>query len=163
MPLSEAIDILRNCTTPPLNIVVLWRSLDSAGIHQDTPIGIDGLPGLRVRQYLDMLVNSLSAGTADKISYTVHGGVVVIGAVPALPAPRFEARVYDIRDLIAPPASYGFPPMGFGGLYGNPMMGLPGGYGGNLGTGFGMGVSSSTSGTSYVGARPRPSGNSRGR
>lgn len=140
MPLSEAIDILRNCTTPPLNIVVLWRSLNSAGIYQNTPIGIDGLPGLRVRQYLDMLVNSLSAGGVDKIDYTVHGGVVTVGTVAALPSPKFETRVYDIRDLIAPPANYGFQPMGYGGLNGNQAMGLPGSPGGNLRTGLGMGM-----------------------
>jgi len=146
MPLSEAIDILRNCTTPPLNIVVLWRSLDSAGIYQNTPIGIDGLPGLRVRQYLEMLVNSLSAGGVDKIGYTAHGGVVIVGTVAALPSPRFETRVYDIRDLIAPPANYGFQPMGYGGLYGNQAMGQPGSLGGNLGTGFGVGIPSMPSG-----------------
>lgn len=163
MPLSEAVDILRNCTHPPLSIVVLWRSLDSAGIHQETPIGIDGLPGLRVRQYLDILVNSLSAGAADKIGYTVHGGVVTVGAMAALPSPRFQTRVYDISDLIAPPANYRLPPMGFGGLYGNQAMGQPGGYGGNLGTGLGMGVPPSMSGTFYSGVRPQPSGNSRSR
>jgi len=146
MPLSEAIDILRNCTTPPLNIVVLWRSLDSAGIHRDTPIGIDGLPGLRIRQYLDMLVNSLSAGGVDKIGYTVHGGVVIVGTMATLPSPRFETRVYDIRDLIAPPANYGFQPMGYGGLYGNQAMGQPGSLGGNLGTGFGAGIPSMPAG-----------------
>jgi len=140
MPLSEAVDILRNCTTPPLNIVVLWRSLDGAGVYRDTPIGLDGLPGLRVRQYLDMLVNSLSAGSLDKVGYTVQGGVVTIGTLAALPAPKFVTRVYDIRDLTAPPANYGLPMMGFGGMYGNPMMGAGG---------YGMGVSSMPGG-SYI-------------
>jgi len=128
MPLSEAVDILRNCTTPPLNIVVLWRSLDGAGIYRDTPIGLDGMAGLRVRQYLDMLANSLSAGSTDKVGYTVQGGVVTLGTVAALPAPRFDTRGYDIRDLTAPPANYGLPIMGFGGMYAHPTMGT-GGYG----------------------------------
>jgi hypothetical protein len=140
MPLGEAIDILRNCTTPPLNIVVLWRSLDSVGIYRDTPIGIDGLPGLRLGQYLDLLVLSLSAGTSDKIAYTVHGGIITIGVITVLPAPRQVTRIYDISDLTAPPANYTLPPMGFGGgMYGNQMMGLTGGYGGGLGTAYGMG------------------------
>jgi len=132
MPLIEAIDILRNCTTPPLNIVVLWRSLDGAGIYQDTPIGIDGLPGLRVGQYLDALVLSLSAGAADKVGYVVDGGVITIGTGSALPAARPITRVYDISDLTAPPANYRFSPMGYGGMYGNRMAGLPAGYGAGL-------------------------------
>jgi hypothetical protein len=174
MPFSEAIDILRNCTNPPLNIVVLWRNLDGAGIYRDTAIGIDGLPGLRVGQYLDMLVLSLSAGTPDKVGYIVDGGVITIGTTSALPAPRLVTRVYDISDLVAPPANYRFSPMGYGGLYGNQMMGLAGGYSGGLGTGYGMGLPS-MSGSSYgtgisglVGSslgdtRPRASGSLRGR
>jgi hypothetical protein len=153
MPLGEAIDILRNCTTPPLKIIVLWRSLDSAGIHRDTPIGLDGQPGLRVGQYLDLLVLSLSAGASDRIGYTVHGGVITIGVTTVLPAPRPETRIYDISDLTALPANYRLPPMGFGGMgyggmYGNQMMGLTGGYGGGLGMGYGMG-SPSMPGGSY--------------
>lgn len=139
MPLGEAVDILRNCTTPPLNIVVLWRSLDSAGIYRDTPIGIDGQPGLRVGQYLDLLVLSLSAGALDQIGYTIHGGVITIGTTTVLPARRQITRVYDISDLVAPPAGFGRLPMGFGGMYGNQMMGLPGGYGAGLGAGYGIG------------------------
>lgn len=138
MPLSEAIDILRNCTTPPLNIVVLWRSLDGAGVYRDTPIGIDGLPGLRVRQYLDMLVLSLSAGASDRIAYVVQGGVITIGTTTALPAPRFETRVYDIRDLTAPPANYSLPSMGFGGLGSGGMMGPAGNYAGGSRAGSGV-------------------------
>lgn len=140
MPLSEAIDILRNCTTPRLNIVVLWRSLDGAGVYRDTPIGIDGLPGLRVRQYLDMLVLSLSAGVSDRIAYAVQGGIITIGTTTALPAPRLETRVYDIRDLTAPPANYRLPSMGFGGLGYGGMMGLAGNYAGGSGAGSGVGM-----------------------
>ena len=66
-------------------------------------------------------------------------------------------------DLIAPPANYGFQPMGYGGLYGNQAMGQPGSLGGNLGTGFGVGVPSSTSGTFYSGARSQPDRSSRSR
>jgi len=166
MPLNEAVDILRNCTTPPLNIVVLWRSLDGAGIYQDTPIGVDGLPGLRVRQYLDILVLSLSAGAGEKIGYVVDGGVLTIGATSALPAPKLVTRVYDITDLVAPPANYGLPPMGYGGMYGAPMMGPAGSYGGGLGAGSGMGVPSMPGGpfnTRDPRALSGPGGNSYGR
>jgi len=124
MPFSEAIDILRNCTTPPLNIVVLWKDVgDSAGVYRDTPIGIDGVPGLRVGQYLDLLVLSLSAGASAKIGYTVQGGVITIGTTDALPAPKKVTRVYDVSDLVAEPARY-FPLLPFGGMgYSGPMRG----------------------------------------
>lgn len=140
MPLSEAIEILQNCTTPPLPIVVLWRDLDGAGIYHDTPIGIDGIPGLRLSQYLDMLVLSLSAGASTEIGYRVHRGVIMIASTPALPVSKQITRVYDIRDLTSPPSNP-FPMMGFGGLYGGPMMGTGGGSGGP-GMGY-MGMGSS--------------------
>ncbi len=162
MPLSEAITILRNCTTPPLNLVVLWRDLDNAGIYRDTPIGIDGLPGLRIRQYLDLLVLSLSAGAADQIGYTVHHSVITIATTSSLPAPRHVARVYDVSDLVAPPST-GLGGLGFGGMYGNQMMGLPGGYGGGLGTGYGLGSSYLRgNGLSGAGSFSGPPGNSYG-
>jgi hypothetical protein len=149
MPLSEAIDILRNCTTPPLNIVVLWRSLDGAGIYQDTPIGIDGLPRLRVGQYLDALTLSLSAGAADKVGYVVGGGVITIGTVSALPAARPITRVYDISDLTAPPANYRFSPIGYG-------MGIPSMPGNTYGAGIpGLGSSSSGSTRARTNSAPR--------
>jgi len=142
MPLSEAIDILRNCTTPPLSLIVLWRDLEAAGIYRDTPIGIDGLPGLRVRQYLDMLVASLSAGADSTIGYAVQHGAITIATTAALPVSKPITRVYDVSDLVAPPSnpylSMGFGGMGYG-SYGGQMG--PGGYGGGMmGYGAGMGA-----------------------
>ncbi len=167
MPFGEAIDILRNCTTPPLNIVVLWKEIgENAGVHRDTPIGIDGLPGLRIGQYLDTLVLSLSAGAPVKLGYVVHKGVITVGTTDALPTPRRITRVYDVSDLVAAPARYFFPRtgfggmgsggmgggMGYGGMYGGQMMG-PGGYGG-FGAGYGSGTSYAPGGSyGYRGTR----------
>ena len=158
MPLSEAIDILRNSTSPPLNLIVLWRDLDAVGVYRDTPIGIDGLPGLRVGQYLDMLVLSLSAGASDRIGYVVHHGVITIATTTALPATKSITRVYDIRDLTAPPSNPSLPMMGYGGMYGGQMMGLNGGYGGGLGMGYGMGSSNRPGGYGSYGSAGFPGG-----
>ncbi len=134
MPFSEAIDILRHCTTPPLNIVVLWKDVgDNAGVYRDTPIGIDGVPGLRVGQYLDLLVLSLSAGAAAKISYVVQGGAITIGTTDALPAPRKVTRVYDVSDLVAEPARY-FPLLPFGAMGYSGLAGASGSVGSQSGT-----------------------------
>lgn len=147
MPFGEAIQILRNSTRPPLNIIVLWRGIgDNAGIYRDTPIGIDGLEGLRIGQYLDLLMLSLSAGASARLGYRVEKGVIVIGTTERLPVKRMT-RVYDVSDLVAEPARYFLPMMGMGamGMGGMPMMG---GYGGGLGMG-GAGGGGFLSGGSY--------------
>lgn len=102
---GEAIDALRNATTPPLNIVVLWRQIgDGADIHRDTPIGFDSIPGLRLRQVLEILLSSVSAAGIARLDYVVDGGVIVIATADALPRRRSVMRVYDVSDLVAPPS-----------------------------------------------------------
>jgi len=115
MPLREAIDILRQTTSPPLNIIVYWKDLrETAEIHSDTPIGFDGFAGLGLEQSLDALVNSLSATSPARIGYVVDRGVIVIATANTLPRPREITRVHDVRDLVAPPARWSFSPMIFG-------------------------------------------------
>lgn len=133
-PLSAAIGILRDSTTPPLKIIVLWRPLNSAGVYADTPIGIDGVAGLRAGQILDLLVLSLSAGSSAEIGYVVDKGVITISTTDVLPAAKPVARIYDVSDLVAPPARYALPSMGANMGYGGPMAPL-GGYPGNFGAG----------------------------
>ena len=135
-PFSEAIDILRNSTTPPLTIIVLWRQLaDGAGVYRETPIGIDGASGLRAGQWLDLLMLSLSAGASAKLGYVVDKGVITISTTDALPAPKPVTRIYDISDLVAPPARYSLSSMGFGMGYGGPTAPFGGYAGGSYGTG----------------------------
>ena len=135
MPFGEAIDILKKSTTPRLNIVVLWKEVgENAGVYRETPIGIDGVPGLRAGQYLELLLLSLSGSASAKLGYTVKDGVITVGTTGSLRAPRKVTRVYDVSDLVAEPARYFFPPMGFGGMgyggmYGGSMAGPAGGYG----------------------------------
>jgi hypothetical protein len=106
MSFGRAIEILRRCTNPPVGIVVLWRNLqEKANITKQTPIGIDGTPGLSVRRYLELLLRSVSAGSDAEVSYALDGGVVVIATKDMLPKPKIETRVYDISDLAAPPST----------------------------------------------------------
>jgi len=107
MPFGEAIDILKKSTTPPLNIVVLWKEIgENAGVYKETPIGIDGVPGLRAGQYLELLLLSLSGSASAKLGYTVNDGVITVGTTGSLRAPKRVTRVYDISDLVAEPARY---------------------------------------------------------
>ncbi len=140
MPLSEAVEILRNSTFPKLNIVVLWKDLEeNADIYPDTPIGIDGVSGVSLSRHLRSLVDGVSGGSPERLGYVVNDGVVVIATEASLPR-RMVTRVYDITDLTAPPST-GFPAFGFGmgmpgmGMMGMgmPGMGMMGGYGGGYG------------------------------
>ncbi len=160
MPFGQAIDILRNAIQPPLNLVVLWRELEeNAGVDRNTPIGIDGLQGLRLRQYLKILLTSISASAVTRVGYTVQNGVITVATVDSLPRPKYVTRVYDISDLVAAP-SYGG--MGFG-----MMLGFGGGMpygGGGYSPGYGSryGNYGQTSGYSPLGGLPGFNGRYRG-
>jgi len=121
-PFSEAIDVLRNSTKPPLNIVVLWKDLaENAGIYRDTPIGMDGVSGISLRTHLELLLRSVSAGAAAETGYTVEKGVIIIATKDTLPNKRI-ARIYDITDLVSAPANYSYP-----GRFAGPYTGFYGG------------------------------------
>ena len=112
-PFSEAIDLLRNSTGPPLTIVVLWRDLsENANVERDTPIRIDGVSGIRLRTGLEILLMAVS-GSFAKLGYVVEHGVIIIATKESLPA-KMVTRVYDISNLVARPARFGFAP-GLGG------------------------------------------------
>lgn len=143
MPFAEAINILRHSTTPPLNIAVLWKDLEeNADVYRDTPIGIEGLSKVSLRMHLKFLLMGVSAGSPAQIGYTVDEGVIIIATKESLPV-KMKARVYDVTDLVAPPANYFFFPspgmpfgVPFGGFGG---FGIGGGYGvGYQGVGAGM-------------------------
>jgi hypothetical protein len=137
MPFSEAIDILRNSTSPKLNIVVLWKDLEeNADIYPDTPIGIDGVSGVSLNRHLRSLVDGVSGGAQERLGYVVDDGVVVISTLGSLPK-RMVTRVYDITDLVGQPST-GFPGMGMmgmgmqGGMMGGMMPGMGGMMGGMM-------------------------------
>jgi len=154
MPFNEAINILRNTTIPPLNIIVLWRNMEAADIYRDTPIGIDGASGVPLRTHLKLLLMSLSAGSTEKLGYVVDGGAIIISTESTLPK-KMKTQIYDITDLVGIPAGAGFMPMGmpfgFGAMQFGTMlpMGLGGLFGGMMPYG----------GTGYTGQRQTPYGN----
>jgi hypothetical protein len=139
MPFSEAIDILRNSISPPLNIVVLWKDLqENADIYRETPIGMDGLSGVPLRTHLKVLLMSVSGSSVEKLRYVVDDGVIIIATQSSLPR-KMVTRIYDITDLVSAPANYrlmpGFGmPFGFGGMPFGGMM--PFGGAGFAGQGF---------------------------
>jgi hypothetical protein len=140
-PFSEAIEILRNSTRPPLNIVVLWKDIEeNSDVTRDTPVGMEAIPGISLSKNLELLLMSVSSNP-KKLGYVVENGVILIGTKDSLPSKR-NTRVYDITDLVSAPANY-FPTPGLGlsGLYGGgygTSYGGYGGYGGPYGAGYGM-------------------------
>lgn len=154
MPFIDAINILRNTTIPPLNIIVLWKNLEAAGIYKETPIGIDGASGVPLRTHLKLLLMSLSAGSEEKLGYVVDGGAIIISTESTLPK-KMKTRIYDITDLVGAPSRAGFMPMGmpfgFGGMpFGTMLpMGIGGLFGGMMPYG----------GTGYSGQGQTPYGN----
>jgi hypothetical protein len=139
MAFSDAINILRHATRPPLNIAVLWKDLEeNADIYRDTPIGIEGLSKASVRMHLKSLLMGVAGGNPVKLGYVVEDGVIIIATRDSLPV-KMKARVYDVTDLVAPPANYFFFPSP-GMPFGVPFGGGFGGFGGfGLGGGMGMG------------------------
>lgn len=116
-PFSRAIDLLRNSAEPQLKIVVLWRDLsENANVEPDTPIRIDGVSGIQLRAGLEILLMAVS-GSFAKLGYIIEHGVIIIATRQSLPA-KMITRVYNISDLVARPARFGF---GFG-------PGMPGGW-----------------------------------
>jgi len=124
---SDAIDILRNSTEPPLKIVVLWRDLrENAGVEQDTPIYIDGVSGVPLRTGLKILLRSVSSGLAE-LDYVVDKGIIIVGTKDSLPAKKV-VRIYDISYLVGRPATFGLN-FGAGFIGGWPMRANWGGIG----------------------------------
>ena len=114
---GEAIEILSNSIEPSLKIVVMWRDLsDNADIEQDTTIMVDGVSGIKLSAGLDILLRAVSNQYA-KLGYIVKDGIIIIATKDSLPI-KMRTRVYDISDLVAMPARFGFIPAFGGGYYG---------------------------------------------
>ncbi len=153
MPMSEAVQTLRNSVQPSLNLVVLWRDLfENADVEPSTPIDMDGLSSVRLGTALQNLLDAV--GGIYDLDYVVIDGVVTAGTVESLPTKKMVTRVYDISDLVQPPSTGMGTMVGMGGMGG--MMGGMGGMGGMMGGmggmgGYGMGGMSGMSGMGGMG------------
>ena len=105
MPLSEAMEIVKNSVDPPLKIFVNWRDLyDNADIDQTTPINMDEISSVPLRAALKLLLEAVSGGFAE-LGHTIEDGVITIATVDSLPS-EMETLVYDVTDLIGSPADF---------------------------------------------------------
>ena len=99
MSFAEAIEQIKYCVEPPLQIAVIWKDLyDNADIDRMTPINMDEISGVSPGSALKLLLASVS-GRTDLLGYVVEDGVIMIATVESLPE-MWETRVYDISDLL---------------------------------------------------------------
>ncbi|MBP7050322.1 MAG: hypothetical protein KBE65_04840, partial [Phycisphaerae bacterium] len=126
-PANEAFEVLRDSVQPPLNLVVLWRDLEeNVGIDPASPVQFDGPASARLGTALDSMLRAISDPLVpdNPVEYVVNRGVVTIATRDGLPETKLETRVYDVSDLVSPPAS---------GMSGGMMGGMMGGMGGMMG------------------------------
>ena len=129
-PANEAFEILRSAVQPPLNLVVLWRDLEeNVGIDPASPVQFDGPASARLGTALDSMLRAISDPLVpdNPVEYVVNRGVVTVATRDGLPRTKLETRVYDVSDLVSPPAS---------GMSGGMMGGMMGGMGGGMMTSY---------------------------
>jgi hypothetical protein len=99
MSFAEAIELIKHCVDPPLQIAVLWKDLyDNADIDRTTPINMDAISGISPGTALKILLASVS-GSYNELGYVVEDGIIIIATTDSIPE-KCETRVYDIADLL---------------------------------------------------------------
>lgn len=102
-PLATAIEVLRKSVEPPLNIVVLWRDVQTnLSVEPVSPINIEGSPRTRLATALDLLVKGLYDGSATAM-WRIKDDTIVIGTTATLGRrqdaagqPRVEADAVNL-------------------------------------------------------------------
>ncbi len=85
--------------------LVMWRDLELIGIDKDTLVQVAPLSDVPLKTALKLLLNAAASRDA-MLDYTVVDGVIVIATKPTLSKFGPETRVYDVTDLVQPPAEY---------------------------------------------------------
>jgi hypothetical protein len=84
VPLENAIDILRKSVDPPLNIVVLWKDVETnLFVQPSSPTNFEGSPRTKLGTALDLLVKGLYDGSA-KPMWKIKDDTIVIGTAATL-------------------------------------------------------------------------------
>ncbi len=103
--LAEAIDHIRNSTTSPLKIIILWDDLkDNAAIDKTTPIGIEGLSTMTLDLGLKTILHTISDGLIP-LDFVIEEGIITVATKASLPTPC-RTQIYDVTDLIVQPGDF---------------------------------------------------------
>jgi hypothetical protein len=107
IPLSEALEILRNSVEPPLELVVFWTDLwENAYISPDTPINIQFLGAMQLRRALELLLKYSSIRLSE-VGFIVEDGFIAIATKEFLRR-KLLLNVTGIADLLGAPADFSF-------------------------------------------------------
>ena len=103
-PLSEALTLLAESVQPRLPLLILWKDLQVNGfIEKETPIGVEGLGQIKLRQAMNIILRSVSAGGSRLVLFT-EGGMITLGTEQTLLSNKLT-RVFAVEDLLAPPST----------------------------------------------------------
>jgi hypothetical protein len=117
-PLSEALTLLAESVEPRLPLLVFWKDLQAnAFIEKETPIGVEGLGRIKLRQAMNIILRSVSAG-GPRLVLMMEGGIIKLATDQTL-LNRKSTQVYAIEDLLAPPSTGGMYNQGGKGGSGN--------------------------------------------
>ena len=76
MPIGQVFDLLSNSVEPPLNLAVLWCTLD---FGQGLEINMNGLRQVRLRKALDLVCENMTADYPEHpMGYAIEDNVVVV-------------------------------------------------------------------------------------
>lgn len=109
---EEAIEILRAAVDPPLRITPIWNNLiDTAFIQRDTVLNIPGtsMQNISLKMALELVINAVNASAITEVGYLIREGVIIIATLEYLDANvtnRYYTKIYDISELVAPPATF---------------------------------------------------------
>ncbi len=85
-------------------LLVMWRDLELIGIDKDTLVQVAPLSDVPLKTALKLLLNA-AASRNVMFDYTVVDGMIVIAKTkPTLSKFGPEMWVYDVTDLVQPPA-----------------------------------------------------------
>jgi len=105
-PLSEALTLLAESVEPRLPLLIFWKDLQAnAFIEKETPIGVEGLGRIKLRQAMNIILRSVSAG-GPRLVLATEGGIIKLATEQTL-LNRKSTQVYAIEDLLAPPSTGG--------------------------------------------------------
>lgn len=94
-PLNQVIDLVR--TGSKTNIVVKWKTLESAGIEKDDKVNIK-LHDVSWGKFLSLVLDQVSDDV--ELAYMIDDEGVVIISTKADLSKQTKVKVYDVRDLL---------------------------------------------------------------
>ena len=102
--LKDCIEFLRDVTNA--NIVVNWKSIEAAGVSQDSPISMR-LRDVSLRKALQMVLSEATGG--DTLSFYMSEGIIHITTKEQTDK-QMITRLYPVEDLIADIPDFENPP-----------------------------------------------------